>query len=112
MREAAEYVNDFYIYNATGPVKSSVLCVILLSPRERELYIGEGNRDGVPGQQQREQKSRIALCSLEHCESSRSPSLPTTSYCFDLNNILNNMLRTFHLDEVREKIYALQYRIS
>lgn len=47
-----------------GPVKSSVLCVILLSPRERELYIGEENRDEVPGQQQREQKSRIALWAL------------------------------------------------
>ena len=78
----------------------------------RELYIyrgGKSRRSAQPTTTGIEIENRF-MHSLEHCESSRGPSpLPSTSYCFDLNNILNNTLYAFHLDEVSGKIYAQQY---
>lgn len=68
---------------------------------------GKSRRSARPTTTGTEIENRF-VSSLEHCESSRGPSpLPGTSYCFDLNNILNNTLRAFHLNEVSGKIYAL-----
>jgi len=115
MREAAEYVNDFYTHNATGRSceVERVVCVILLSPRERAIYKGgKSRRSARPTTTGTEIENRF-VSSLEHCESSRGPSpLPSTSYCFDLNNILNNTLCAFHLDEVSGKIYISKIIIS
>ncbi|KYM98479.1 hypothetical protein ALC62_10836 [Cyphomyrmex costatus] len=71
------------------------------------LHVGEENRDGASARARTrsawpttgtEIENRF-VHSLEHCESSRGPSaLPSTSYCFHLNNILNNTLCAFHLD--------------